>query len=168
MINASAVTDTLAISSALEKVFPKTKNKILWHADARLKAIDVSHYYECQLGLALNNVAVALFLYQNNMGQYVLTDLGTLIFTNQIIEPLAIKQESADGDQQKYENYDVFACQVVKAPWFQKFLARFHLQLQHATDITATLDRLDDLPAVLKHFAALFQDLSAPKPSVQA
>lgn len=90
MIDKPVSTDYLAISKALSAVFPKYTNTILWHEDSRLQELDVSGYYGLQINRLINDLPVTLFLYQKPIdASYVLTDLGSLIFTNDIIEPLA-------------------------------------------------------------------------------
>ena len=160
MITKSMTTDYLTIAKLLADVLPKAKTTILYHQDARLAKLNVSDYYELQLGFPLNGVPVSLYLYKNPAGAYTLTDLGALIFTNEIMEPLA-KTELVHSNKnaQEYENYDVFACQMIKAPWFTKFLDRFQLQLKRSMDISVDFDTLPELADALQHFVTFFNDL---------
>jgi hypothetical protein len=168
VIDKPVSTDYLAISKALSAVFPKYTNTILWHEDARLQELDVSGYYGLQINRLINDAPVTLFLYQKPIdASYVLTDLGSLIFTNDIIEPLAKRR--AFRNNMRYEDYDMFASNMVQTKRFQRLLASFNLSLTNSIDITHQFHGLEELPKALKSFNKLFDDLNTTaEVSVQA
>lgn len=159
MITQSMATDYLAVSKIIAEVLPKAQTTILYHQDARLAKLNVSDYYELQLGCQLNGTPVSLYLYRDPVGHYTLTDLGTLIFENQIMAPLVKTHLDANKNAQEYENYDVFACHMLKEAWFTKLLARFDLQLKRSMDITTDFNTLPKLKDALRSFLDFFNDL---------
>lgn len=168
MLTKPVTTDYLAISKTLAEVLPKVKTNILYHQDNRLQKMGVADYYELQLGLPLNGALVDLCLYQDPKGGYILTDLGTLIFVNKIVEPLAKKKMIANGNAQTYENYDVFASGVLKQAWFTQFLKRFNLNLGHEIDIRTHFETLSDLSIALQSFLDFFNDLLSEEVQISA
>lgn len=154
--------DYLAISKVLADVLPKAKTNILYHQAAPLTKTKITDYYELQLGLPLNGRLTTLFLYKNLDAGYTLTDLGTLLFTNQILEPFIKQQRTKSADAQTYENYDVSVCQFLKQPWFKNFLGQYHLTLTHEVAIEAGFETRPELKTALQAFLNLFNDLLKP------